>query len=67
MINETLRAGLIQVFGYVARLVLFPVALIACTPVILIRAAILAVRHRQTFIRALCDGYSSVDVFWWAT
>jgi hypothetical protein len=35
---------------------LFPVALMICTPVILIRAGIPALRHRQRFIHAVSDG-----------
>ena len=66
MIDEILAAGVIRVVAYIARIVFFPVALIICTPAILIRAAILVLRHRQRFVHAISDGYSIVDVFWWA-
>jgi hypothetical protein len=65
MLDEILGVAFVRVVAFVFRIVLFPVALLICTPFILIRAAILAARHRAKFTHAVADGYSSVDVFWW--
>lgn len=45
--------------------ILFPVALVLCTPFILVRAAALALRGRQRFVYAISDGYGSVSDAWW--
>jgi hypothetical protein len=50
---------------FVLGIILFPVALLICTPFVLIRAAILASRDQVKFIHAIADGYQTVDVYWW--
>ena len=65
MLDEILRAVLTDLLRFVLRIVLFPVALVLCTPFILIRAAVLALRRRETFTHAVADGYYAVDVVWW--
>ena len=61
MLDELIRVAL----GIVLRFLLFPVALVVCTPFILVRAVILAARHRMKFTHAIIDGYEAVDVSWW--
>jgi hypothetical protein len=66
MLDELLGTVFVEVVVRVLRFIFFPVALLLCTPFILIRAAVLAMRHRAKFIHAVADGYSSVDVYWWS-
>jgi hypothetical protein len=61
MLDELVRV----VFRFLLRLMLFPVALLVCTPFIVIRAVILASRNQMKFIHAIADGYETVDVYWW--
>ncbi len=65
MLDEILGSLVVRLVAFICRIILFPVALVLCTPFILVRAAILALRERQRFTHAVSDGYSSVDVFWW--
>jgi len=65
MLDEILDLFVRGLLVFVVRIILFPVALLACTPFIFIRAAILALRRRQSFVHAVADGYYSVDVLWW--
>jgi hypothetical protein len=53
------------VLKVVLRIFLYPAALAFCTPFILIRALILALRRRQRFPYAVEDGYSAVSDAWW--
>jgi len=53
---------LVRLFAWV---ILFPVAVLVCTPFILIRAGALAVRRRQKFSYAVADGYDFVWSVWW--
>ena len=66
MIEEFGRGIVGYVLSLVWRLFFVPAALIIATPVVLIRAWILAVRRRQRFRYAVSDGYSSVWEIWWA-
>jgi hypothetical protein len=66
MIEEFARGIVVYLFSLVLRLFLLPVALIIGTPVILIRAWILALRQKQRFAYAVSDGYSFVWEIWWA-
>jgi hypothetical protein len=66
MLDETLGELIVWLIAFVCRIILFPVALLICTPFIFIRAAVLAIRQRQKFAHAVSDGYSSLDVFWWS-
>ena len=61
MLDELFRI----VLRFILRLILFPIALLVCTPFILIRAAILASRDQMKFTHAIADGYETVDVYWW--
>ena len=61
MLDELARV----VFRFILRLILFPIALLVCTPFILIRAAVLASRDQMKFTHAIADGYETVDVYWW--
>jgi hypothetical protein len=54
------------VLKFVWRVILYPTALLLCTPFILIRALLLALRRRQRFLYAVEDGYSVVSDAWWA-
>lgn len=54
------------VLKFVWCVILYPAALLLCTPFILIRALTLARRHRQRFLYAVEDGYSAVSDVWWA-
>ena len=66
MLDELLGGLVVQILARICRVLLFPVALLICTPFIVIRAAILAARQQTTFVHAVADGYSSVDVYWWS-
>ena len=65
MLDEILRFLMTDLLRFALRIVLFPLALVICTPFIVIRAVILALRHRETFTRAVADGYYAIDVAWW--
>ncbi len=65
MLDDILRILLADLLRFVLRIILFPVALVVCTPFILIRAVIQTLRRRETFIRAVADGYYAIDVAWW--
>jgi hypothetical protein len=60
------RAIVQVVLKLVWRVILYPAALLLCTPFILVRALILALRRRQRFLYAVEDGYSAVSDVWWA-
>ncbi|HKQ38259.1 MAG TPA: hypothetical protein VJ063_09290 [Verrucomicrobiae bacterium] len=66
MLDEILGSVLVEIVVRVLRVLFFPVALLVCTPFILIRGAVLAARHHARFIHAVADDYSSVDVYWWS-
>jgi hypothetical protein len=66
MLDELLGAMFVQIVVRILRVVFFPVALLVCTPFILVRGALLAARHRTKFAHAVADGYSSVDLYWWS-
>jgi ABC-type uncharacterized transport system permease subunit len=53
------------VLKLVLRAVLYPAALVFCTPFILVRALVLALRRRQRFRYAVEDGYDAVSDAWW--
>ena len=65
MLDEILGTFVRGLLLFVVRIILFPVALAACTPFIFVRAAILALLRGQRFIHAVADGYYAVDVLWW--
>ncbi|HEY4281652.1 MAG TPA: hypothetical protein VGM62_01220 [Chthoniobacterales bacterium] len=65
MLDELLGIALRDILRFILRILLFPVALLVCTPFILIRAAILASRDQMKFSHAIVDGYETVDVHWW--
>ena len=65
MLDEILRFLITDLLRFVLRIILFPLALVICTPFILIRAVILALRRRETFNRSVADGYYAIDVAWW--
>ena len=65
MLDELLGFVFRDVLRFILRIMLFPVALLVCTPFILIRAAILASRDKMKFAHAIADGYETVDVYWW--
>ncbi len=44
--------------------VLFPVAIVIATPIILVRAGLLA-RGKWTFRNAFADGYDNLWMMWW--
>jgi len=66
MLDELLGIVFVRFLAHVFRIVFFPVALLVCTPFILVRGAVLAARHHAKFTHAVADGYSSVDVYWWS-
>jgi len=66
MLDEIGQLIVRAMLKFVWRVILYPAALLLCTPFILVRALILAVRRRQRFIYAVSDGYSSVSFVWWA-
>ena len=66
MIEEFGRGIVVYLLSLVWRLILLPAALILGTPFILIRAWILALRHKQRFSYAVSDGYSFLWDIWWA-
>ena len=65
MLDELLGIALRDILLFIFRILLFPVALLVCTPFILIRAVILASRGKMKFGHAIIDGYETVDVYWW--
>ena len=65
MLDELLGFALRDILLFILRILLFPVALLVCTPFILIRAVILASRDKMKFSHAIVDGYEIVDVYWW--
>jgi hypothetical protein len=65
MLDELLGIALRDILHFILRIMLFPVALLVCTPFIVIRAAILASRNKMKFTHAIADGYETVDVYWW--
>ena len=65
MLDEILGLLLRGLRLFVLRIILFPIALVVCTPFIFVRAAILALLRRQRFIHAVADGYYAIDVIWW--
>ncbi len=50
---------------FVVCVVALPLLLIASTPVILVRAWVLAVRRRQRFLYAVAEGYDFLWSLWW--
>jgi len=50
------------------KFILWPVALVVCTPFILIRGVFALISRKQRFTYAVSDGYLSVSEFWkkWA-
>jgi hypothetical protein len=65
MVDELIWVLVRDALVFLLRLLLFPLALLLCTPFILGHAAVLACRGRGTFRQLLADDYSSVDVYWW--
>jgi hypothetical protein len=63
LIGEVIVQGVLK---FVWHVILYPAALLLCTPFILIRAFLLALRRRQRFLYAVEDGYSAVSDVWWA-
>jgi hypothetical protein len=57
MLDEILGIAFARIVAFVCRIALFRVALLICTPVILVRAAILTLRHRGKFTHAIAGGY----------
>jgi len=68
MIEALLSSAVEALFTFVWKFILWPIALVVATPVILIYALALAVLRRQQFMHAVADGYSGVSAFWekWA-
>ena len=60
MLQWILRLVFVGILRHVVILVLLPVALIASTPFILLRAGIVARRGAQFFRAAVAEGYASV-------
>ena len=66
---EALLSSLVEaVFTVVWKFILWPIVLVLVTPAIVIYACFSVLRHRQRFMYALADGYSTVSEFWgkWA-
>ena len=68
MIEALLSSVVEAVFTLVWKFILWPLALIVATPVVVVHAGVLALRHRQHFMHAVADGYSGLSAFWetWA-
>jgi len=66
MLDELIGGVLVQLLARITRFVLFPVALVICTPFILIHAAVLALRRQGQFGHVVADDYSTLDVYWWS-
>ncbi len=66
MLQAIFHSFVVRLFAYIAWVVLYPLAVLVCTPFILIRAWILGLVHREKFGHAVSDGYSSLSVFWWS-
>jgi hypothetical protein len=66
MLDELFGTVLVELVARILRIVFFPVALLVFTPLIFVRGVVLAARHRAKFARAVADGYSSFDVYWWS-
>ena len=65
MLDELLGLLFRDVLIFVLRVLLFPIALLLCTPLILLHAAVLALRGRGKFVHLIADDYASIDVYWW--
>ena len=66
MLDLLLRTVVVELVLRILRIVFFPVALLVCTPFILVRGVVLAARRRARFARAVADGYYAVDISWWS-
>jgi hypothetical protein len=66
MLDELLGSVFVEIVVRVLRFVLYPLALLVCTPFVLVRGAVLAARHQAKFVQAVADGYEAVDVYWWS-
>jgi hypothetical protein len=66
MLQAILQSLIVRVFAYILWVVLYPVAVVVCTPFIVIRAWILALVRHDKFGHAISDGYSSLSIFWWS-
>ena len=68
MIDSLLGSLAEAAWTLVWKFLLWPVVLIIATPFVLVRAFVAALRHRDTFMYALSDGYSRISAFWekWA-
>ena len=68
MIEAFLSSVVEALFTLVWKFILWPVALVVATPVILVYALALAICRRQHFMQAVAGGYSGVSAFWekWA-
>ncbi|MEA3189085.1 MAG: hypothetical protein QOD99_2915 [Chthoniobacter sp.] len=64
MLESLIGAVLEGLFELLWWIILWPVALIVCTPLVLLYALFTALRHKQRFFYAVSDGYSSVSDFW---
>jgi hypothetical protein len=53
MLQAILHSFVVRLFAYIAWVVLYPVAVLVCTPFILIRAWILGLVHREKFGHAV--------------
>lgn len=67
MIEIIGRAIVAAVLWFFWRIILYPAALVLFTPLILIRAAVLAFRRQQKFRYAAADGYAYLSDVWWAS
>jgi hypothetical protein len=66
MLQAILHSFVVRLFAYIAWFLLYPLAVLVCTPIIVIRALILGLVHREKFSHAISDGYSSLSFFWWS-
>jgi hypothetical protein len=68
MIDALLSSAIEALFTLVWKFILWPVALVVATPLILLYALASAIRGRRQFVDAVRDGYSGVSAFWekWA-
>jgi len=65
MLQAIFHSFVVRLFAYIAWVALYPVAVLVCTPFILIRASILSLVRREKFPHAVSDWYSSLSAFWW--
>lgn len=66
MLDDLIGFLVRDVMVVVLRVLLFPVALLICTPFILVHAAVTHFRGRHRFRNIVADDYASIDVLWWS-